>query len=229
VIAVTDPLRQQLVGQLGLPPGKLLTIENGVVTERFSPGKAVQIRESLGIPQGICVLGTVARLDPVKNIGCVLRALQKLPEVHYLIVGEGPEYRKLLALASGLGICARVHFLGARDDIPEVMRALDLFVLASRSEGCSNTLLEAMATELPIIATGVGGTLTLIDENKTGVLIPPDEPEAIVRSVEGYLADRSTYLEMGRVARETVIRNHSLRRMIQRYEALYMETIRNPN
>ena len=218
VVAVTEPIRTALIERVGMRPEKVVTIENGVDTTRFVPRAGDDLRESLGIPKGVCLVGTVARLDPIKNIGSVIAALPELPTVHYLIVGEGPELGSLRALVVALCLSSRVHFLGARDDVAQLMSILDLFILPSDNEGCSNTLLEAMSTAVPVIASAVGGTPTLIKHYVTGILIAPNDARAMVRHIRSYLDDPSRFRDIGRAARISVMRNHSLAEMIRRYE-----------
>ena len=222
IVAVSDAIREALL-QRGIPEGKVTTIINGVDTRRFSPGEAPQVRASLGIPPETFLLGSVARLDPIKDLGSVIRALPDLPGACYLIVGEGPQERELRELSRTLGVAERVRFLGARSDVPEILRALDLFLLPSLKEGTSNTLLEAMATALPIVATAVGGTPALVAHEESAILVPPGRPEAIAAAVERARRERRFSLEVGRRARRVACTRFSLERMVHAYEDLYTE------
>ncbi len=227
IVAVSTAIEAALLAR-GIPAGKVTTIVNGVDTERFRPGDPCGIREALGIPPGAFVLGSVARLDPIKDLGSVIRALPHLPGTRYLIVGEGPQEGELRALADELGVGERVSFLGTRSDIPEILRAFDLFLLPSLKEGTSNTLLEAMATGLPIVATAVGGTPELITDGTDGLLIPPRAPEKIVEIVHRARKEPEVFQALGKAARRSAETRFSLERMVASYEALYMEASAAP-
>ena len=146
-------------------------IYNGVDTEMLRPGDdGAAVRDELGIPGECFVAGIVGRLDPIKDHPTLFRALAALRaqggDARLLVVGEGPEEDRLRAVA-GEG----VHFLGNRTDVPRVLQALDLFVLSSLNEGISNTILEAMAAGLPVVATRVGGNSELVEDGVSGRLV----------------------------------------------------------
>ena len=201
---------------------KMVTqIYNGVDTRMYCPGElGGAIRTELGISEKTFVIGIVGRLDPIKNHPTLFRAFAEVrkfdPEVRLLIVGDGPERAHLEHLA-GEGII----FLGNRLDIPEILQALDVFVLPSLNEGISNTILEAMAVEIPIVATRVGGNPELMEDGVTGILVPPGESEAIASALLTYLQNPNIRYTHGKCGRKRVIQLFSIEQMVKSYETVY--------
>ncbi|HXH84372.1 MAG TPA: glycosyltransferase, partial [Candidatus Tectomicrobia bacterium] len=146
-VAVSQDLAGWLARDVRIPGRKIATILNGVDTARFSPGDREAGRRALGVTDGSIVVGTVGRLDPVKDHGSLLAAFASLgprrPDVVLAVVGDGPCRGDLERQAMEAGLAARVRFLGARDDVPALLRGMDVFVLPSIAEGISNTILEA--------------------------------------------------------------------------------------
>src|SRR5262249_33537673 len=161
VFAVSGDLRQHILAE-GFPPDAVGVIYNGIdVGARPAPGARADVRRSLGLGDRSFVIGTIARLDPVKDLGTLIRGVARLRtgrDVHLLVVGDGAERAPLEALAVETGLGPRVHFLGHRDDARALLAGCDAYVNSSISEGVSLTILEAMAACLPIVATRVGGT-----------------------------------------------------------------------
>jgi glycosyltransferase involved in cell wall biosynthesis len=171
----------------------------------------------------------VGRLDPVKNQFALLEAVaalrQSLPGLRLTVVGDGPLRSALETQADRLGVREGVTFTGARSDTPDLMRAFDIFVLPSLNEGISNTILEAMATGLPVVATRVGGNPELVADGVTGRLYDPGVPGALEAALMPYVTDPALRDAHGRAARERVVQNFSLDAMVNRYVALYDELL----
>jgi sugar transferase (PEP-CTERM/EpsH1 system associated) len=223
-VTVSRDLARWLIEDIGLPARKILAICNGVDTRRFSPGGRQAARAALAIKPGSVVIGTVGRLDPVKDQLGLLRAFYRVAgdsRAVLLIAGDGPCRMELDATVSALGLGERVHLLGERDNIPQVLAALDVFVLASVGEGISNTILEAMATGLPVVATRVGGTPQLVVDGATGLLVEPRSPAALAATLRQYLEDPALAARHGRAARERAELEFSQERMVGAYEQLY--------
>jgi glycosyltransferase involved in cell wall biosynthesis len=142
-----------------------------------------------------------------------------------LIVGDGPLRVELEALGRGLGLDDRVRLLGDRQDVAQILRALDCFVLPSVGEGISNAILEAMATALPVVATRVGGNVELVEDGETGLLVEVGQPEALVRALECYLGDAGIARKHGAAARARVEREFGLARMLTGYGDLYRSLV----
>lgn len=230
-VAVSIDLKAWLERSIGLAGDRVTHIVNGVDCERFRPGRADAIRRSLGLGDDALVVGTVGRLEAVKGQELLLRAWplveERLPKasraLRLVLVGDGSRRAALEALARELGIADRVIFAGARADVPEALRAFDVFVLPSLNEGISNTILEAMACGLPVVATRVGGNPELIDEGVTGRLVAPTDPAALADAIVAIAADEATRQRMAQAAREQAVQRFSLEVMVRRYDTLYAE------
>jgi sugar transferase (PEP-CTERM/EpsH1 system associated) len=196
-------------------------IYNGVDTQAFAPlGDGAATRARLGVDPHAFVVGTVGRLDPIKDHPSLLAAFARVradePGAVLLVVGDGPE-RERLAAAAGPG----VRLLGSRTDVPALLRALDVFVLCSHNEGISNTLLEAMATGLPIVATRVGGNPELVRDGESGTLVPPAAPDALAAAMLRYRRDAALASAHGADARRDVVDRFGVAAMVRAYEAVW--------
>jgi sugar transferase (PEP-CTERM/EpsH1 system associated) len=230
VFTVSRDLRDYHSKQSWLSPKKFSVIYNGVNTDRFSPRPELcgALRSEIGIPRNRFVIGTVSRLVPIKDHKTLLNAAEILvrqgKDVHVLIVGSGPELSKLQAYAAvSPEIAGRTLFLGASDRVPDLLNAMDVFVLPSISEGMSNTILEAMATGLPVVASRSGGNPELIEEGPVGCLFEPRDVEALAGHLSMIADDPSLCREYGHAARERAVGQFSLTDMVQRYRDLYMD------
>ena len=200
-------------------------IYNGVDTERFRPGDGSPLRAELGLSREAFVIGVVARLVPVKNLPLLLQAVERLhptgPETVLLVVGDGPERTRLEARAG-----AGVRFLGEREDVPDLLRSLDLFVLPSLSEGISLTLLEGMASGLPVVTTRVGGNPEIVEEGITGTLVPSEDAAALAAAMAAYRENPGLRRRHGEAGRRRVLERFSLAGMVDAYESLYRAAAR---
>jgi len=209
--AAADRLRAE-----GIPDYKIVVIPNGIDPALF-PGRAYSAR-----PRRIAM---VACLREEKRIDVLINAapavLQRYPDAEVLIVGEGSCRDELVTLAARNGITDRVRFLGHRDDIPTVLSQADLFVLSSRSEAFPNSIIEAMAAGLPVVATAVGGIPELVDDGRTGRLVPSGDPAAFARAVIDVLDRPELAEKFGRAGRAVIQHSYSFDRMIEQFESLY--------
>jgi sugar transferase (PEP-CTERM/EpsH1 system associated) len=228
VTAVAEELAERMAKVVRFPRARINVIHNGVDTKRFRPiehGKA-SIRERFKLPTTGLIMGMVARLVPVKNHAGILHALVRLHtqgiDTDLVVAGDGPLCEPLHQLARTLRIHERVHFLGNVNSIEEVYQAIDIFVLNSQSEGMSNTILEAMASGLPVVATAVGANPQLVGDRETGYLVKINDVESLCRAI-GELAGnfhlRTTMGQKGRLRAED---QYSVKRMVQDYSDLYM-------
>jgi glycosyltransferase involved in cell wall biosynthesis len=162
---------------------------------------------------------------PVKDqatlIDAVARVARSNPDVRLLLAGDGPLRYSLEARAAVQGVGDRVTLLGHRSDVETVLNALDVFALSSTSEGLSNTILEAMASGLPVVATRVGGADELVDDGVSGLLVPPSDPIALAAALGELTGNRDKRLGMGAAARRRAESEFALSRMIGRYEDMY--------
>lgn len=230
-VALSADLAGYLQARVGVPAHRIERICNGVDTRRFHP--AAYGREPLaGSPfndSRLRVIGTVGRLQTVKDQTLLARAfvllLREAPELagplRLVIVGEGPLRGEIEAILAEGGAAGRAWLAGERSDTPEVMRALDGFVLPSRAEGISNTILEAMASGLPVIATAVGGNGELVLPGQTGTLVPADDARALAAALAAWLQDAGGMRAQGLAGRARAEDEFSLDTMLERYAALY--------
>jgi sugar transferase (PEP-CTERM/EpsH1 system associated) len=228
IVAVTEDLSRYYARQSWHPSLRFRVIHNGVDTERFAPqpGLGASFRETFGIPADRIVIGSVGRLVPIKDHKTLLRAAGVLVksgfDVHVLLVGSGPELPNLARMADQSSeLAGRTLFLGASDRVHEVLNAFDIFVLPSISEGMSNTILEAMATGLPLVVTRTGGNPELVDDGRTGNLFDPQDVATLARLLAGLVEDTATRQRHGSAARARAVERFSLGSMIQQYRDLY--------
>jgi sugar transferase (PEP-CTERM/EpsH1 system associated) len=224
-VTVSKDLDCWLRRTVGVPESKLILIPNGVDIECFRPGKEHALRTDLGIAQDEFVVGTVGRLDPIKNHEGLVHAVRMLHEQGYkvrlVIIGDGPNRSRIETILKSSNIEDRVLLLGARTDVASLYRTFDTFVLNSVAEGMSNTLLEAMASGLPIVCTAVGGSVELVCDGDSGVLVEPGDDGALAKAIQKYMDSSETRTDYGRRARKIAIENFSLDRMVSRYVDLY--------
>ena len=228
-LTVSKHLERYLIDTIGIAPERITQIYNGVDTDRFAPPAArldgVLPAEFAG--PGSVVIGTVGRIQPVKDQATLVRAfagLARMPErgnLRLAIIGAGPLFDELRRLVDSLGIAGKAWLPGAVTNVPEVLRALDVFVLPSLAEGISNTILEAMATGLPIVATAVGGNVELVEEGRTGRFFEPGDAAALARLIAGYAADPVLRVAHARTARKVAVERFTLDTMVAQYQATY--------
>jgi len=183
ITAVSRGVRESLHRVEGFNPQGIQVIYNGIDLERYGPRSAESdraARRRLGLPGAAPVIGTVGRLDPVKDHPLLLAAFRRVRDMctgaHLVIVGDGPERERLVRLADAMGMAGAVSFLGQRLDVDQILPAFDVFALSSRSEGTPVTLIEAMAAGVPVVATAVGGVPEVVCDRETGLLVGRERP-----------------------------------------------------
>ena len=200
LIAVSEQVREHLMGQ-GVPGEKISVVYNGLESQHRTD--KLQARRLLELPVNGTIIGTVARLTPLKGIDDSLRAFARLAEefadLSYLIVGDGESMADYKELAKELGVGDRVIFAGYQSDIPLYLSAMDLFLFPSLKEAMGIALAEAMAAGLPIVATNVGGIPEVLDDG-SGVLVEPRSPESLALATAMLLRDQRLRLEMSQAA-----------------------------
>jgi sugar transferase (PEP-CTERM/EpsH1 system associated) len=234
-ITVSADLADWLIHTVGVHADRVKHIYNGVDVQRFHP--RIGPRPVFGpdgfAPPGTVVVGTVGRMEAVKDQLTLVRAFLHLlatepgtrERVRLVMIGDGSlreESQKLLHQANAEQLA---WLPGERADIPELLRALDLFVLPSIAEGISNTILEAMASGLPIIATRVGGNPELVMDGYNGMLVPPADPVAIAKAISSYLTEPENLRCHGRVGQKRVEEQFSIEAMINGYLAVYDDVL----
>ncbi|MDI6735724.1 MAG: GT4 family glycosyltransferase PelF [bacterium] len=226
IVTVCEDLKRTLTKLTGIKEEKVICIPNGVEFQRFD----VEIdrdskRREIGLQKNDIVVGIIGSLDPIKDHKTFLSAgveiIKEFPKARFLIIGDGLLKKELLALSEKIGLSKRVLFLGQRDDIPELLKIMDVFVSSSLREGMSNTILEAMSVGRPVVATKVGGTPEIVEDGKTGFLVCPANPEELAEGIIKVLKNPQQSKDMSRAGQERVREKFSLDKMIIAYENLY--------
>ncbi len=207
---------------------KMSVILNGIPTpEKISAEANENKRLELGLEADRPVVGTVARLHRQKGVVWLVRAgaiiCHRFPQVRIVVVGGGPEEKGLRRIARKLGLEKKILFLGARADAAAIMALFDVFVLPSLWEGLPLVLIEAAAQGKPIVATAVDGTKEIIDDGKTGILVPPKSPQALSEAVLRLLEDPDRASRMAERARAVIPERFPLRRMVEQTQNLYLK------
>ena len=219
--------------------GKTQTVYNGIDLSLFDPGTdGERVRTMLNISKETKLIGTVGHLAPLKGYEELMEAMGKVVregfDVKLVVVGDAiyphsQRYkRKLLSLVESNGLNDRVIFAGHREDIPELLASFDIFVLPSQSEGFGRVNLEAMAMGKPVISTNVGGIPEVVVDGVTGILVPPDDPNALSRALMKLLDDPSQRESMGREGRKRVEERFTLQGHVQRIQLIYRDVLRTP-
>jgi sugar transferase (PEP-CTERM/EpsH1 system associated) len=245
-VVVCDFFRPWLRESCGVGDDRIIYIPNGVDTKKFYSFDSVaagqfqqtgveqqapfNLRDELGLAPDTLLLGSVGRLDPVKDFPTLLRAFRQVrhdfPKANLVIVGDGPIRSDLARLTGDLGLQDSVKWLGESADVPAILRCCDLFVQTSIFEGMSNTILEAMASGLPIIATDTGGNPELVHSGKNGTLIRVGDVEKLTSILHKYLVDSALRTRQGLASRSLAVNQFDLALMATRYAELY-ETLGN--
>ena|SRR5690242_20257086 len=228
-VAVSADLARWLHSEIGIPKNRIRLIYNGVDSDKFHPGSCREILPAGFAPSGAFVIGAMGRLEPVKDQVTLAKAfchmLELRPELkasaRLVIVGDGVLRQPIEDILSSAGLRQLAWLPGFRNDSAELYRAFDLFVLPSLREGISNTLLESMATGIPVVATAVGGTAEILLDGVTGALVPPHEPENLAAAMLAYYDDRQRTRLHGEAARARILQNFSLTSMVESYRQLY--------
>ena len=233
LLSVSSRLAERMAREVGIAQSAITVIRNGVNLTRFMSADQSITRDRLGLDlDGALVLGAIGRLVDVKDHASLIDAVQILRNrgrrVHAVIAGDGPLRPELESRIAERGLSACVHLLGHRPDVEAVFRAIDIFVQPSRSEGMSNTILEAMASARPVVATHVGGADEMVDDGKTGILVPPAHVTRLAEALERLSADAALRTEMGQAGLARVQSEFSLETMIDGYDAFYTRAAAAP-
>lgn len=242
ITAVSRGVQESLVRVEGFAAERIEVVYNGIDLAKFAPRSAAgktAARSMLGLPTQARVIGTVGRLDSIKNQPLLLHAfslvLKRAPDAHLVIAGDGPEMEKLRTVAARLGLVDRAHFLGQRSDVDQIYAALDVFALSSFSEGTPMTIIEAMAASTPIVSTGVGGIPEIVADGEEALLvqgIPPavegesgpgarEYVERFAAALERVLLDPALAQKLASRGKARAHREFSLEAITARYHDIY--------
>lgn len=230
-IPMSRDLDAWLRSTVGISPGKITQIYNGVDTTKFH---AADDMSRAVLPNGFAndksvIVGTVGRMAEVKDQLTLVRAFVRMREAstvaranaRLVLIGEGSLRSQARNILEEAGALDTAWLPGARSDVAELLRAFDIFVLPSLNEGISNTILEAMATGLPVVATRVGGNPELVESGHNGVLTPPSDPAAMADSILAYVEEPALTVRHGQAGRSRVMSQFSLTRMVDDYLDVY--------
>jgi len=220
IVAVSADTARGAVEIERTPAAKVMVIHNGVDIEAYKPPD--------GRPAGAAARAIhVARLSREKDQATLLRAARlvadQVPGFGLDLVGDGPMRRSLELLVAELDLGPQVVFHGSRDDVADLLRGAGVFVLSSLSEGISLTLLEAMATALPVVATDVGGNAEVVVQGETGLLVPPADPARLAEALLSVIRDPDRGFRMGQAGRRRAEESFDLQAVVRAYERLYLE------
>lgn len=227
---VSEDVLNEVVEQGVAAKAKCVFVPNGIDTGRYATStRSAELRATLGIPGDALVLGTIGRLSEIKRQDLLLKGfvevLRELPECRLLIVGDGPERKKLTALAEEFGISERVTFAGYQAQPELYLPLMNVFALTSRSEGLPLAVLEAWSAGKPVIATRVGGLPKLIEHGKTGYLFDLDDAAALAKHIVQLLTNRDLARTLGNAGQAMARDRYDLRVMAQAYETIYRQQL----
>ncbi len=231
LIAVSDSCRQFLIQREGVPHEKISLVQNAIDLGRFSrsSGSREDARRQLGLPANAVVVAGVGRLNPQKNFTLFLQIAARIapdnPGVVFFLAGHGPEEEMLKALAVDLGIADKVVFAGYVADTRQVYLSADVLLMPSLFEGLPMTLLEAMAMEVPVVASALDGMAEVVDHEKDGFLVPSDSLEGFVATVSQLLHNPALRAETGARAAQKISSRFSASRMCAEVEAIYRKVL----
>ncbi|SDD47853.1 sugar transferase, PEP-CTERM/EpsH1 system associated [Massilia sp. PDC64] len=230
-IATSSDLEEWLVESVGAEPARVSQIANGVDSVQFHPrlGPAAAVGPPGFMHDGVFVVGSVGRMDAAGNQTTLVQAFLRLiasphpahQRLRLMLVGDGPGRAECQALLHRAGVAARAWLPGARADVPQLLRAMDLFVLPALVEDRSNAILQAMATGLPVVASAVGANTELVHPGFTGILVPPMSTELLAAAIADYCRIPDMAARHGARARSQVIARHSMPAMARDVLAVY--------
>lgn len=232
IVFVSNRLREHYVEKLGFSSDKAVTIFNGVDTSVFFPNKGDSIRNELGLTPGNILIGAVGNIRPAKGYDVFLKAARLVhdrhPEARFLIAGQGSGglYEDLLRLRKELGLEDVFHLIGFREDAAKILNNLDIFVLASSTEGFSISTIEAMACEVPVIVTRSGGPEEIVADRKNGILVECDS-QSIAYALEEFFFNPILKQEFINNARKELDSKFSLEAMKESYQNIYDHSMGN--
>lgn len=227
ITTLTDHEKSDLIRYGIAKEDKLAVIYNGVELDKFYQNTVdiAQKKRELHLSLDGPVICSVSRLEPVKGLFYFLAAARLVcdfrQDSQFLIVGDGSLRQELEKAAKGLGLSKNVIFTGLRQDIPEILKIVDMIVLTSLNEGMGISLLEAQASAKPVVATRVGGVPEAVLEGVTGILVPPADPGALASAIKSLIEDRSKAIEMGEAARKWAASKFDITNSLQEYFRLY--------
>jgi glycosyltransferase involved in cell wall biosynthesis len=224
LVAVSEEVREKLLS-LGVGrPEQWRVIRLGLDLDPFlrATGRTGVLRASLGIGHDVPLLGVVGRLVPIKDQSSLFVSMERLPDAHLVVIGDGESRAALEGKARSGAAAERIHFTGWRHDLADSLRDLDVVALSSINEGTPVALIEALAAGVPVVATDVGGVAAVVDDPRLGVLVPPSDPVAMADGLRRVLSERSS---IDREMRDRIGLRFGRERLLEEMRALYRELV----
>jgi len=231
IVAVSDDARNVAINDEKINPEKVVTIFNGIDIDRYQTNIDVASKKrEIGLSDDDFVIGIVARLSPEKDHNTLFEAFRIVLDsinqnVKLVIVGDGILREEFEQKAKSISISNKTIFLGERYDVPELLAIFDLFILSSITEGISLTLLEAMATGLPVVATNAGGNAEIVLDNQTGFIVPPKDPNRMAEAIMTIIKNNDMANQMKERGKDRVSKKFNLETMRDQYEQIYQQTL----
>jgi glycosyltransferase involved in cell wall biosynthesis len=231
-ITCGENMRNRLVNQCGFPENRVVSIPTGVNPEFFKIKRNKEIKTKYGLDINSIVITNVGILRSVKGHEVTLKSIKPvveiIPDAMFLIVGDGPRKEALEEIVNGLGISRHVIFTGFVDDIQEIYSFTDVAILSSWSEGLPQSILQAMAAGVPVVATRVGGVPEIVVHEKTGILIEPGDYNALAKAIIQILNSHEWANQLAVNAKE-LIKTYSMNHMLDKIESLYQKLLKSKN
>ncbi len=226
IVTTGEGLRRQIIEANRLPAHQVLSIPTGIDLDRFAPADRTKTRAALGLDPHAYIIGIVATLRSWKGHVHLLEAMTGLSEALLLIVGDGPQKEPLQRRVRSLGLAERVIFTSHQDDPVPWLNAMDVFCLPSyANEGVPQALMQAMAIGLPVVTTPIGSIAEIVDNESTGILVPPSDPAAITAAIAGLRGDARRAAKIGSAARAYALRTFGADKMLDRMEQVFREAV----
>ena len=234
IIAVSDEIKDDLRKRLPLSQNKISLISNGVDTTIFLPvqdqNTINEVKKTYQIPLDKKIIGTVGRLEKIKNYDMLIQCFRKVIEnygyiAHLVFIGDGSERESLKALVRKLDLIENISFLGTQYNLYNIITIFDIFTISSFSEGMSIALLEAQSCGIPAVVTNVGGNSKIIKNNHNGFLCQSNNPDDMYRKISMLLDDSHIQKKLGQNARNTVVNHFDLHVMVRSYEDIYQKIL----
>ncbi len=235
ILAISDVIHCNIVATHPVEPQRVMTLHHGVDLQRFDPEqhRGLEVRRQLGLSEQDVVIGIMGRLQRAKGYAEFLHMAAQLkpryPRCRFLMIGEASrgeekEAREILDMIPALGLQDRVHWLGFRRDVPDVLAAQDIFVFPSHAEAFGLVLIEAMAMRKPVVSSRCDGVLDIVEDRKTGLLVPPKNVDQLVKAVAELIDDPSLRERMGHAGRQRVEAYFNQQKMLRRLKEIYAKT-----
>ena len=231
IIANSKSVKENLITKIGITAERVMVVNTGIDFEEFEGLHVLQLnKKDFGFKENDIVVGSISRLQKIQGIAYLIEAAkivsQKIPNIKFLIVGDGPEYDKLRTMEKMLALDNRIKFLGLRMDIRKILYLIDIFVRPSLEEGLPRGVMEAMASNKPFIASHVGGNIELADHGRNGILVPPKDSQALSDAILCLAKNPDLRAEMGRKGRKYLKQNFDWRYLALRRQEIYERLIK---